>query len=119
MKVEAVGGSAGGCSIRAGEFVLEAGCGELDARGEVTVVVRPERLEVADHDPDPGPNCLPGMVDRTVFVGSNLQVMVRLATGALLQASVPNEGEGLDRYRQGSPVTVRIPVDALRVLSGA
>ena len=42
-----------------------------------------------------------------------------LATGALLQASVPNEGEGLDRYRQGSPVTVRIPADALRVLSGA
>jgi spermidine/putrescine transport system ATP-binding protein len=119
MKVEAVGGSAGGCSVRAGEFVLEAGCGELDARGEVTVVVRPERLEVTDHDPDSGPNCLPGMVDRTVFVGSNLQVMVRLATGALLQASVPNEGEGLDRYRQGSPVTVRIPTDALRILSGA
>jgi hypothetical protein len=61
---------------------------------------------------------VPGMVDRTVFVGSNLQVMVRLATGAMLQASVPNEGEGLDRYRQGSPVTVRIPADALRVLSG-
>jgi spermidine/putrescine transport system ATP-binding protein len=119
MSVEAVGGEGGGCSVRAGEFMLEAGCGDLDARGEVTVVVRPERLEVSDHDPDPGPNCLPGMVDRTVFVGSNLQVMVRLATGALLQASVPNGGEGLDRFRQGSPVTVRIPVDALRVLSGA
>jgi spermidine/putrescine transport system ATP-binding protein len=117
MSVEAVGGSAAGCSVRAGEFLLEAGCGDLDARGEVTVVVRPERLEVSDHQPSPGPNCLPGMVDRTVFVGSNLQVMVRLATGALLQASVPNGGEGLDRYRQGSPVTVRIPSDALRVLS--
>ena len=56
------------------------------------------------------------MVDRTVFVGSNLQVMVRLATGALLQASIPNAGEGFDRYRQGSPVSVHIPPDALRVL---
>ncbi|HEY1355530.1 MAG TPA: ABC transporter ATP-binding protein [Solirubrobacterales bacterium] len=119
MRVEAVGGSGEICSVRAGEFVLEAGCGDLDARGEVSVVVRPERLEVSDHDPDPAPNCMPGMVDRTVFVGSNLQVMVRLATGALLQASVPNGGEGLDRFRQGSPVTVRIPADALRILSGA
>jgi spermidine/putrescine transport system ATP-binding protein len=119
MSVEAVGGSTAGCRVRAGEFVLEAGCGDLDARGEVTVVVRPERLEVSVHGPDPGPNCLPGMVDRTVFVGSNLQVMVRLVTGALLQASVPNEGEGLDSYHQGSPVMVRIPPDALRVLSDA
>jgi spermidine/putrescine transport system ATP-binding protein len=117
MSVEAVGGSDGGCSVRAGEFLLEARCGNLDARGEVTVVVRPERLDVSEHDPSPGPNCVPGMVDRTVFVGSNLQVMVRLATGALLQASVPNGGEGLDRYGQGSPVTVHIPRDALRVLT--
>ena len=117
MSVEALGGAAGGCSVRVGEFVLEAGCGDLDARGEATVVVRPERLEVRDRDADAKPNCLPGMVDRTVFIGSNLQVMVRLATGALLQASVPNEGEGLDRHDQGSPVSVHIPPGALRVLS--
>ncbi len=118
MSVEALGGAAGGCSVRVGEFVLEAGCGDLDARGEATVVVRPERLEVRDRDAEAIPNCLPGMVDRTVFIGSNLQVMVRLPTGALLQASVPNEGEGLDRHGQGSPVSVHIPPDALRVLSG-
>jgi spermidine/putrescine transport system ATP-binding protein len=116
MSVEALAGAARGCSVRVGEFVLEAGCGDLDARGEATVVVRPERLEVRDPDADTKPNCLPGMVDRTVFVGSNLQVMVRLATGALLQASVPNEGEGLDQHGQGSPVSVHIPPDALRVL---
>jgi spermidine/putrescine transport system ATP-binding protein len=116
MSVEAVGAAAGGCSVRVGEFVLEAGCGDLDARGDATVVVRPERLEVRGAGADAKPNCLPGMVDRTVFVGSNLQVMVRLATGALLQASVPNEGEGFDQHDQGSPVSVHIPPDALRVL---
>ncbi|HEY1285451.1 MAG TPA: ABC transporter ATP-binding protein [Solirubrobacterales bacterium] len=118
MSVEAVGAAARGCSVRVGEFVLEAGCGDVEARGEATVVVRPERLEVRDRDADPKPNCLPGMVDRTVFVGSNLQVMVRLPTGSLLQASVPNEGEGLDQHRQGSPVDVHVPPDALRLLSG-
>ena len=39
-----------------------------------------------------GANCIPGMIDRTIYVGSNLQVMVRLANGGLLQASVPNDG---------------------------
>jgi spermidine/putrescine transport system ATP-binding protein len=119
MSVEAVGAAANGCSIRVGDFVLEAGCGDLDTRGEATVVVRPERLEVSDRDAETKPNCLPGMVDRTVFVGEQLQVMVRLANGALLQASIPNEGEGLGEHSQGSPVTVHIPPDALRVLRSA
>jgi len=43
--------------------------------------------------------------------------MVRLATGAVLQASVPNEGTDLDLHQQGRPVKVRMPEDALRVLS--
>jgi spermidine/putrescine transport system ATP-binding protein len=116
MSVEALGAAGNGCSVRVGEFVLEAGCGELDTRGEATVVVRPERLEVRSREAEQKPNCVPGMVDRTVFVGENLQVMVRLASGELLQASIPNEGEGLDEHHQGSPVTVHIPPDALRVL---
>lgn len=61
-------------------------------------------------------NCLPGMIDRTVFVGSNLQVMVRLATGALLQASIPNDGVDLELHEQGRRVSVHVPAEALRVL---
>ena len=55
------------------------------------------------------------MVERTVYVGASLQVMVRLATGAQLQASVTNTGQeaALD---QGTPIAVQIPADALRVL---
>jgi hypothetical protein len=52
-----------------------------------------------------------------VYVGATLQVMVRLATGAQLQASITNTGES-DGFPQGTPVAVHIPADALRILSG-
>jgi spermidine/putrescine transport system ATP-binding protein len=116
MEVEARAGDNGSCAVRVGEVELRAGCGELETRGAASVVVRPERLEVMPHDADGRENCLPGMIDRTVFVGSNLQVMVRLATGALLQASIPNDGIDLAHHAQGQPVSVHVPADALRVL---
>ncbi len=56
------------------------------------------------------------MVERTVYVGANLQVMVRLATGAQLQASITNTGADRRDLDQGTPVAVQIPADALRVL---
>jgi len=40
---------------------------------------------------------------------------VRLATGSALQALVRNEGSGVP-YSQGTPVSVGLPADALRVL---
>jgi hypothetical protein len=57
------------------------------------------------------------MVERTVYVGASVQVMVRLATGAQLQASIANTGDA-DSYQQGTPVSVHIPADALRILGG-
>jgi len=62
-------------------------------------------------------NCLPGMVERTVYVGATLQIMVRLATGGSLQATVANTGDQVEQA-QGTPVQVHIPPDALRVLGG-
>ena len=43
-------------------------------------------------------------------------MIVRLATGATVQVSVANTGE-TDAYRQGTPVAVQVPPDALRVLA--
>jgi hypothetical protein len=57
------------------------------------------------------------MVERTVYVGASLQVMVRLATGASVQASVTNTGGSAEAYGQGTPVAVQIPPDALRVFA--
>jgi spermidine/putrescine transport system ATP-binding protein len=114
MDAEAVGGGSEDCTVTIGDFTLQAGCGELTARGPVKVVARPERVELLEHGAGRG-NCLPGMVERTVYVGASRQVMVRLATGAQLQASVANTG-ATDGYEQGTPVSVHVPVDALRVL---
>ena len=63
-----------------------------------------------------GVNHLPGMVERLVFLGSITHIYVRLATGSALQALVRNEGEPVP-YSQGTPVSVGLPADALRVLA--
>jgi spermidine/putrescine transport system ATP-binding protein len=105
------------CTVAVGDFRLRAACGDLTASGPVKIVARPERVNLVEHGDERG-NCLPGMVERTVYVGASLQVMVRLATGAQLQASITNTG-GADGYPQGTPVSVHIPADALRVLGGS
>jgi spermidine/putrescine transport system ATP-binding protein len=105
----------GGCTVTVGDFPLRAGCGDLEASGPVKVVARPERIDLLPVDAS-RPNCLPGMVERTVYLGTSLQVMVRLATGVQLQVSITNTGD-TGAYSQGTPVSVHIPVDALRVLA--
>jgi spermidine/putrescine transport system ATP-binding protein len=110
------GGSAGDghCRVRLGEFELLAGQGVSDARGDVKVVIRPERVRLEDPSRT-GENRIPGMVERVVYVGSTMQVIVHLADGHTLQAWVQNQGEGLP-YQQGASVSVHLPTDALRVL---
>ncbi|HEY3773209.1 MAG TPA: ABC transporter ATP-binding protein [Solirubrobacteraceae bacterium] len=107
----------GGCTVTVGDFPLRAGCGDLEASGPVRVVARPERIELlsTESGAERG-NCLPGMVERTVYLGTSLQVMVRLATGVQLQVSITNTGD-TGAYAQGTPVAVHIPIDALRVLA--
>ena len=102
------------CKVRLGDFQLMAGQGESDARGDVRIVIRPERVGL-EAQGAAGENRVPGMVERVVYVGSILQVIVHLAPGQTLQAWIQNQGEGLP-YGQGTPVTVHLPVDALRVL---
>jgi spermidine/putrescine transport system ATP-binding protein len=115
MDVEVVTSDGTGCRLRVGERELRAEC-DFVGSGAASAVVRPERLRVAPHD-EPGENHIPGMIDRTIYVGSNLQVMVRLANGGVLQASVPNDGVDLASHEQGAPVSVHVPPDALRILA--
>jgi spermidine/putrescine transport system ATP-binding protein len=77
-------------------------------------VIRPERVRLEESSAS-GQNRVPGMVERVVYVGSIMQVIVHLAPGQSLQAWVQNQGDGLP-YGQGHPVSVHLPVDALRVL---
>ena len=79
-------------------------------------MIRPERVRLGPFD-ETGPNRLPGMVDRLVYVGSSTQVIVRLPTGATIQALYQNQGAP-PTFEQGTPVSVFLPADALRVLAG-
>jgi ABC-type Fe3+/spermidine/putrescine transport system ATPase subunit len=106
-----VGGS---CVVRVGDFALVASGGDIDATGVVKLVIRPERVTLEPHGAA-GENKIPAMVERTVYTGPTVQLLVRLAAGALIQAMVPNRGDA-GSYEQGTPVTVAFPADALRVL---
>ena len=103
------------CRLRLGDFEIEATCGAVGSVGSVRLAVRPERIQIGEYG-STGQNLLPGMVERLVFLGSATQVFVRLAPGALLQALVHNDGSALP-WSQGSPVSVTLPADALRVLA--
>ena len=114
MDAVAVRGSGGRCRVRLGDFELVAARGNTDASGDVKVVVRPERVRV-EAQGGVGENKVPGMVERVVYVGPVIQLLLRLANGASLQSTSPNQGQDVP-YSQGSVVTVELPSDALRVL---
>lgn len=105
----------GGGRVRLGDFQLIAARGDFGARGRVRVVVRPERIHLEDHGTS-GDNRIPGMVERVLYVGSTIQVIVHLAHGETLQAWMQNRGGDLP-WQQGTAVSVYLPPDAIRVLA--
>jgi spermidine/putrescine transport system ATP-binding protein len=115
MEARVEGRDTGGrAKVRLGDFELVASKGDTDAVGDVKMVIRPERVRL-EAQGTVGENHVPGMVERVVYVGSIMQVIVHLAPGQTLQAWVQNQGEGLP-FQQGAPVAVHLPVEALRVL---
>jgi hypothetical protein len=55
------------------------------------------------------------MVERWVYLGNAVQLIVRLATGQAVQVLIQNTGDEIP-FAQGTPVQVHLPADALRVL---
>jgi spermidine/putrescine transport system ATP-binding protein len=104
----------GGGRVRLGDFQLVAARGDTGAGGPIRIVVRPERVHLEDHG-TPGDNRIPGMVERVLYVGSTIQVIVHLAHGETLQAWMQNRG-GDPPWQQGTAVSVHLPADAIRVL---
>jgi ABC-type Fe3+/spermidine/putrescine transport system ATPase subunit len=103
--------------IRFGEFELQAQTPAGHAAGPARAVVRPECVEIAEPGLT-GVNRIPGMVERTVFLGSTTQIKVRLPEGSLVQSLVTNASVA-DQYTSGQPVTVCMPTDSLRVLASS
>jgi spermidine/putrescine transport system ATP-binding protein len=102
-----------GCAVRVGERTLVARTGAVDCSGEVRLMIRPERVRVEPHGTT-GPNRLPGMIEHAVFLGSFEEVRVRLVGGEQIKAVAQNDGGvGL---AEGTPVSLHLPPEALRVL---
>jgi ABC-type Fe3+/spermidine/putrescine transport system ATPase subunit len=104
--------------VRLGEFTLRAQAPAGIGAGAGRAVIRPECVELAGAGLT-GLNRLPGMVDRTVFLGSTTQVMVRLPQGSVVQSLVTNTPAATDAYASGQPVTVCLPPESLRVLAAS
>jgi spermidine/putrescine transport system ATP-binding protein len=116
LEAEAVGPTGGACSVRVGDRTFLAQQGATEARGEVKVMIRPERIEIEPHAAT-GDNRLPGVVERSVFLGGMHEVHVRVLGGSLLKATVANDGKQLAvSLEQGEAVSLHLPPNGLRVL---
>jgi spermidine/putrescine transport system ATP-binding protein len=115
VSAEVIGPDGDGCALKVGESTLKALRGDTGARGAVKAMVRPERVVVQPHGSE-GDNCLNGLVEHTVYVGSGHEIHIRIVGGALIKATVANDGSSLE-LAQGTPVCVHVPPDALRVLT--
>lgn len=118
MEVKAVDGAAGngsGTRIRIGEYELIAGHGHA-ARGNPKATIRPERVRLEAANAPAGANRIPGQVERWVYLGNAVQLIVKLATGHTIQVLVHNDGDDIP-FRPGSRVQVYLPPTALRVLT--
>ncbi len=104
----------GRCKVKVGGFDCYAGRGSADATGATKVTIRPERVRLEPKGTG-GENRIPGTVQRWVYLGNSVQLIVGLATGAKIQALMQNTGEEIP-YREGAEVSVHLPSTALRIL---
>jgi spermidine/putrescine transport system ATP-binding protein len=114
ITVAVMGESQGRCELRIGDYELTAHS-STSGRGDAKVVIRPERIGLETKN-TAEPNCLPGMIERVVYMGSANRIIVRLPTGEALQVLQQSTGERL-MHQQGDPVWLDLPADALRVLT--
>jgi spermidine/putrescine transport system ATP-binding protein len=117
MEVDVVSRGPGSqCDVKLGDSKLHAEHGGNDAPDRSHVVIRPERVKIEDFG-SAGPNRVPAMVERLVYLGSSTQVFLRLAAGCDVQVLMNNDGTP-QQLSQGTPVHAYFAPDALRVLGG-
>jgi spermidine/putrescine transport system ATP-binding protein len=117
LAATAIGQDGPACMVQVGDRRLRALQGATDGRGDVKVMIRPERIVIEPHT-NSGEERLPGMVERSVFLGGAYEVHVRVLGGDLLKAMVPNDGNlSPAALESGAAVCLRLPADALRVLT--
>ena len=83
--------------------------------GAVTACIRPERVEL--HPPGfVGDNTVPGEIERVVYAGALLNVLVNISGVGVIQVTVPNQGAAFT-FDWPDPVVLRFPAEALRIVS--
>ncbi|MCI0425507.1 MAG: ABC transporter ATP-binding protein [Actinobacteria bacterium] len=82
--------------------------------GPALVSIRPERVLVLS-DGDDVPNMVSARVERMVYAGPVLNVLVTIADSSEIQVTVPNMG-AVGHYRHGDEIHLQLPSDALRIL---
>ena len=116
LEAEAVGREGATCAVRIGDRVFRCGQGDLDTLGEVKVMIRPERIVIEPHT-EAGDERLPGIVERSVFLGGSHEVHVLVLGGELMRTTVANDGSPPPvSLEPGAAVSLRLPPEALRVL---
>jgi spermidine/putrescine transport system ATP-binding protein len=115
MDATASGRSGDTCSVKLGDFGLSAQQGALDSKGEVKLVIRPERVRLEPQG-STGENRVPGMIERLVYLGATTQIIVRLVHGETLQVLTQNQDGAFATFESGTPVAVWFPAEALRVV---
>jgi len=64
-----------------------------------------------------GPNRIPAMVTRSIYLGNGLRVIAHLVTGDSLTVLVPSTGnDAPDDWEPGASITCHLPASAIRVL---
>jgi spermidine/putrescine transport system ATP-binding protein len=117
MDARATGAADGAVALDLGSGLMaEARGGDLSARGDVKVVIRPERVRIEDAGVT-GPNRIPAMVTRSIYLGNGVRVVAHLASGTSLTVLVPSTAEDTPAtWAPGEPVTCYLPASAIRVL---
>ena len=93
LGAEAVGREGAACAVKIGDRVFRCNQGELDANGDVKVMIRPERIVIEPHA-EAGDERLPGIVERSVFLGGSHEVHVRVLGGELMRSRSSTTGPG-------------------------
>jgi ABC-type Fe3+/spermidine/putrescine transport system ATPase subunit len=80
--------------------------------GNVNIVVRQEAIGLTPHRPPSGPNRFEATVVLRIFVGAQVQYVIKLSSGLELIASVTT-ASALGNFSPGDSVMIELPPDAI------
>jgi spermidine/putrescine transport system ATP-binding protein len=106
----------GNCRVDVGGTELLVALGKSDSSGPSKVMIRPERVRLGKPGTaSDGVNRVSGRVERSIYIGSAFQVVVKLDIGCTIEVEVQNSGDQ-ESFAAGSEVCAELPPNALRVL---